>query len=90
MRTEKEETMKMDELINSIELRSPNPGKEHSAEKSFSRLMARIQTDNNSTDIFRRRARQYRARCCHSSPADWDERMAIHDAGYRSFVHYKK
>ena len=60
MRTEKEETMKMDELINSIELRSPNPGKEHSAEKSFSRLMARIQTDNNSTDIFRRRARQYR------------------------------
>lgn len=45
MRTEKEETMKMDELINSIELRSPNPGKEHSAEKSFSRLMARIQTD---------------------------------------------
>lgn len=60
MRTEKEETMKMDELINSIELRSPNPSKEHSAEKSFSRLMARIQTDNNSTDIFRRRARQYR------------------------------
>lgn len=60
MRTEKEETMKMDELINSIGLRSPNPGKEHSAEKSFSRLMARIQTDNNSTDIFRRRARQYR------------------------------
>ncbi|MDC2161958.1 FecR family protein [Bacteroides thetaiotaomicron] len=60
MRTEKEETMKMDELINSIELRSPNPDKEHSAEKSFSRLMARIQTDNNSTDIFRRRARQYR------------------------------
>lgn len=60
MRTEKEETMKMDELINSIELRSPNPGKEHPAEKSFSRLMARIQTDNNSTDIFRRRARQYR------------------------------
>ena len=52
--------MKMDELINSIELRSPNPSKEHSAEKSFSRLMARIQTDNNSTDIFRRRARQYR------------------------------
>lgn len=50
----------MDELINSIELRSPNPSKEHSAEKSFSRLMARIQTDNNSTDIFRRRARQYR------------------------------
>lgn len=37
MRTEKEETMKMDELINSIELRSPNPDKEHSAEKSFSR-----------------------------------------------------
>ena len=88
MRTEKEETMKMDELINSIELRSPNPGKEHSAEKSFSRLMARIQTDNNSTDIFRRRARQYRVWL--SSPADCDERMAIHDAGYRSFVHYKK
>lgn len=60
MRTEKEETMKMDELINSIELRSPSPDKEHSAEKSFSRLMARIQTDNNSTDIFRRRTRQYR------------------------------
>ena len=43
MRTEKEETMKMDELINSIELRSPSPGKDHSAEKSFSRLMTRIQ-----------------------------------------------
>ena len=42
MRTEKEETMKMDELINSIELRSPSPGKDHSAEKSFSRLMTRI------------------------------------------------
>lgn len=60
MRTEKEETMKMDELINSIELRSPSPGKDHSAEKSFSRLMTRIQTDNNSIDIFRRRTHQYR------------------------------
>lgn len=61
MRTEKEEeTMKMDRLIDSIELRSPGPGKDHSAEKSFSRLMARIQTDNNSTDIFRQRANRYR------------------------------
>lgn len=61
MRTKKEEeTMKMDELINSIELRSPGPGKEHSAERSFSQLMTRIQTDNNSTDIFHRRTQQYR------------------------------
>lgn len=61
MRTKKEEeTMKMDELINSIELRSPGPGKERSAERSFSRLMTRIQTDNNSTDIFHRRTQQYR------------------------------
>lgn len=61
MRTEKEEeTMKMDRLIDSIELWSPGPGKDHSAEKSFSRLMARIQTDNNSTDIFRQRANRYR------------------------------
>lgn len=61
MRTEKEEeTIKMDKLIGSIELRSPRPGKEHSAEKSFSRLMARIQTDNSSIDMFRQRANRYR------------------------------
>lgn len=92
MRTEKEETMKMDELINSIELRSPSPGKDHSAEKSFSRLMTRIQTDNNSIDIFRPTHPSIpgMARCCDSSPVDCNERMAIHDAGFRSFVHYKK
>lgn len=60
MRTKKEETTKMEEIINSIELQSPRPSKEHSAEKSFSRLMTRIQNDNNSTDIFRRRTNQYR------------------------------
>lgn len=60
MRIEKEKTNEMDELIAGIELRSPGPSKEHSAEKSFSRLMTRIQTDNNSIDIFRRRNNQYR------------------------------
>lgn len=55
-----EETGNLDELIDSIELRSPRPSKEHSAEKSFSRLMARIQPDKNSIDIFRQRANRYR------------------------------
>lgn len=55
-----EETGNLDELIDSIELRSPPPSKEHSAEKSFSRLMVRIQTDNNPIDIFRQRANRYR------------------------------
>ena len=55
-----EETDKLDELIDGIELHSPRPPKEHSAEKSFSRLMARIQPDNNSIDIFRQRANRYR------------------------------
>lgn len=57
---EEEETDKLDELIDGIELHSPRPPKEHSAEKSFSRLMARIQPDNNSIDIFRQRANRYR------------------------------
>lgn len=60
MRIEKEKTSEMDKLIAGIELRSPGPSKKHSAEKSFSRLMTRIQTDNNSIDIFRRRNNQYR------------------------------
>lgn len=55
-----EETDKLDELIDGIELHSPRPPKEHSAEKSLSRLMARIQPDNNSIDIFRQRANRYR------------------------------
>ena len=55
-----EETDKLDELIDGIELHSPRPPKEHSAEKSFSRLMARIQPDDNSIDIFRQRANRYR------------------------------
>ena len=55
-----EETDKLDELSVGIELHSPRPPKEHSAEKSFSRLMARIQPDNNSIDIFRQRANRYR------------------------------
>lgn len=55
-----EETDKLDELIDGIELHSPRPPKEHSAEKSFSRLMARIQPDNNSINIFRQRANRYR------------------------------
>ena len=55
-----EETDKLDELIDGIELHSPRPPKEHSAEKSFSRLMARIQPDNNSIDIFRQRTNRYR------------------------------
>ncbi len=62
MRTKKEEeeTSKLDRLIERIEIRSPHPSKKHSAENSFSRLMARIQTDNNSIDIFRQRANRYR------------------------------
>ncbi|WP_294552125.1 FecR family protein [uncultured Bacteroides sp.] len=61
MRVEKQkETIDLDRLIDNITLQSPNPSKEHSAEKSFSRLMARIQADNNSIDIFRRKASQYR------------------------------
>ena len=59
MRIEKEKTNEMDELIAGIKLRSPGPSKEHSAEKSFSRLMTRIQTDSNSIDIFRRRKLLY-------------------------------
>ena len=50
MRT-KEETSKLDALFESIEFRTPHPSNEHSAEKSFSRLMTRIQTDNKSIDI---------------------------------------
>lgn len=61
MRTEKEEeTTKMDRLINAIEIQSPGPGKEHSAENAFSRLMTRIQVDNSSIDLFRQRANRYR------------------------------
>lgn len=61
MRVEKQkETIDLDRLIDNITLQSPNPNKEHSAENSFSRLMARIQEDNNSIDIFRRKASQYR------------------------------
>ena len=55
-----EETDKLDELIDDIELHSPRPPKEHSAEKSLYRLMTRIQPDNNSIDIFRQRANRYR------------------------------
>ncbi|WP_195532199.1 FecR family protein [Bacteroides finegoldii] len=61
MRVEKQkETANWDRLIDNITLRSPNPSKEYSAEKSFSRLMTRIQTDNSSIDIFRRRIGHYR------------------------------
>lgn len=61
MRVEKQkETIDLDKLIDNITLQSSNPSKEHSAENSFSRLMARIQADSNSIDIFRRKASQYR------------------------------
>lgn len=60
MRTKEEETSKLDALFESIEFRTPHPSNEHSAEKSFSRLMTRIQTDNKSIDIFRQRANRYR------------------------------
>ena len=66
-----EETDKLDELIDGIELHSPRPPKEHSAEKSFSRLMARIQPDNNSIDIFRQRASRY------GGYVNRNERMAV-------------
>lgn len=61
MRTEEQKKNKrLDELIDSIELRSPHPGEEHSAEKSFTRLMARISANANPSDVFRRRANHYR------------------------------
>ena len=57
---EQVEKSKMDRLLDSIELQSPRPGKEHSAEKSFSRLMSRINVDNHSIELFRHRANRYR------------------------------
>lgn len=57
---EPKEKSKMDRLLDSIELQSPYPSKEHSAEKSFSRLRVRILTENNSIEIFRHRAQHYR------------------------------
>lgn len=57
---EKEEKSKIDSLIDSIELQSAQPSNEHTAEKSFSRLMARINIDQDSIDLFRRRAHRYR------------------------------
>lgn len=61
MRTEEQKKNKrLDELIDSIELRSPHPKEEHSAEKSFTRLMARISANANPSDVFRRRANHYR------------------------------
>lgn len=90
MRVEKQkETIDLDKLIDNITLQSPNPSKEHSAENSFSRLMARIQADSNSIDIFRRKASQYRVWLAAATVAllisnEW---VAIHDAGYRSFIY---
>lgn len=57
---EQKKNKRLDELIDSIELRSPHPGEEHSAEKSFTRLMARITANANPSDVFRRRANHYR------------------------------
>lgn len=57
---EQKKNKRLDELIDSIELRSPHPGEEHSAEKSFTRLMARISANANPSGVFRRRANHYR------------------------------
>lgn len=57
---EQKKNKRLDELIDSIELRSPYPGEEHSAKKSFTRLMARISANANPSDVFRRRANHYR------------------------------
>lgn len=62
MNTEKEEKLQennIEEWIGNIKLQSPLPSEKHSAEKSFSRLLARIQTDCSSVDVFRRRAHRY-------------------------------
>ena len=58
--TEQENNNKIDALIERIQVQSPLPDDNHSAEKSFSRLMARIVTDNHSTEIFLHRIRRYR------------------------------
>lgn len=51
---------KADALIESIRLQSSCPGEEYSAERSFSRLMERINAIDRPADIFRLRARYYR------------------------------
>lgn len=51
---------KADALIESIRLQSSCPSEEHLAERSFSRLMERINAIERPADIFRLRARYYR------------------------------
>lgn len=61
MCTEEQQKNKcLDELIDSIELQSPHPSGEYSAEKSFARLMKRISLNEAPADIFRHRANRYR------------------------------
>lgn len=60
MNTEEQKNNKIDVLIENIDVQSPLPSDHHSAEKSFSRLMARIRTNDHSPEIFLRRIRQYR------------------------------
>lgn len=57
---EQENNSKIDALIERIKVQSPPPSDDHSAEKSFSRLMSRITTNEHSVDIFLRRIRCYR------------------------------
>lgn len=63
MHIEKEDASRQeraDELISAIYVHSPDPDSAHSAEKSFSKLMARIQSDN-TLHLFERRTRRYGA-----------------------------
>lgn len=61
MCTEEEKKDKiLDEMIDNIKIQSPQPSEEHSAEKSFTRLMARISVDTIQPDVFRKNADRYR------------------------------
>lgn len=57
---ENENKSKIDSVIDHIRVQSPNPSKEHSAEQSFERLMARIKPDTHTIEMFKRRANTYR------------------------------
>ena len=57
---EPKEENKIDQLFDRIELQSNYPDQKHSAEKSFARLMARMNAVNDSTELFRKRIIRYR------------------------------
>ncbi len=57
--TEQEKRIKTEKLIESIQVQSPSPSSKYSAETSFARLMAKIRTNDLSTEILLLRIRQY-------------------------------